>query len=137
MPGAGVPDGFKVDSMGNVYTGGSGGLYILDSKGKKLGRIVHGHPATTNVAFGGDDWKTLFITTARRRLSADELARQPLAGCLLAIRTDVPGLPEPRPYAGIFLRETTPPLHSTAANAPTPREQRARRAARICPPRSW
>ena len=38
-------------------------LYILDSKGKKLGRIVHGHPATTNVAFGGDDWKTLYFTT--------------------------------------------------------------------------
>jgi sugar lactone lactonase YvrE len=30
---------------------------------KKLGRIVHGHPATTNIAFGGDDWKTLFFTS--------------------------------------------------------------------------
>ena len=62
-PEPGVPDGFKVDSAGNVYSGGGGGLYILDPKGKKLGRIVHGHPATTNVAFGGDDWKTLYFTT--------------------------------------------------------------------------
>ena len=62
-PEPGIPDGFKVDTQGNVYTGGSGGLYILDSKGKRLGRIVHGHPATTNVAFGGDDWKTLYFTT--------------------------------------------------------------------------
>jgi len=62
-PEPGVPDGMKVDTAGNVYTGGAGGLYIMDSKGKKLGRIVHGQPATTNLAFGGDDWKTLYFTT--------------------------------------------------------------------------
>ena len=59
----GVPDGIKVDNAGNLYSGGAGGLYILDSKGKKLGRIVHGQAATTNLAFGGDDWKTLYFTT--------------------------------------------------------------------------
>ena len=62
-PEPGVPDGIKVDTAGNVYTGGAGGLYIMDKTGKKLGRIVHGLPATTNVAFGGDDWKTLYFTT--------------------------------------------------------------------------
>jgi gluconolactonase len=59
----GVPDGIKADNAGNLYSGGAGGLYIIDSKGKKLGRIVHGQPATTNIAFGGDDWKTLYFTT--------------------------------------------------------------------------
>jgi sugar lactone lactonase YvrE len=59
----GGPDGMKVDTAGNVYSGGAGGIYILDSKGKKLGRIVHGHPATTNIGFGGDDWKTLYFTS--------------------------------------------------------------------------
>jgi gluconolactonase len=59
----GVPDGMKVDVAGNVYCGGAGGLYILNAQGKKLGRIVHGHPATTNIAFGGDDWKTLYFTS--------------------------------------------------------------------------
>jgi len=67
----GVPDGIKVDAEGNVYSGGSGGLYIIDSKGKKLGRIVHGQPATTNVAFGGDDWKTLYFTTASTLFSVN------------------------------------------------------------------
>ena len=62
-PEPGVPDGMKVDNAGNVYTGGPGGLYIMDKTGKKLGRIVHGLPATTNMAFGGDDWKTLYFTT--------------------------------------------------------------------------
>jgi gluconolactonase len=59
----GVPDGIKVDTAGNLYSGGAGGLYIMDNKGRKLGRIVHGQPATTNIAFGGDDWKTLYFTT--------------------------------------------------------------------------
>jgi gluconolactonase len=59
----GVPDGMKVDTTGNVYCGGAGGIFILDPKGKKLGRIVHGQPATTNIAFGGDDWKTLYFTS--------------------------------------------------------------------------
>ena len=59
----GVPDGMKVDVEGNVYCGGAGGLWIIDPKGKKLGRIVHGAPATTNLAFGGADWKTLYFTS--------------------------------------------------------------------------
>src|SRR5690348_5318773 len=61
-PESGVPDGMKVDTAGNVYCGGSGGIYILDPQGKKLGRIAHGNLATTNIAFGGDDWKTLYFT---------------------------------------------------------------------------
>jgi gluconolactonase len=59
----GAPDGMKVDSAGNIYCGGSGGLYIVDPKGKKLGRIVHGFANTANVAFGGDDWKTVYFCT--------------------------------------------------------------------------
>ena len=35
----------------------------MDKTGKKLGRIVHGDPATTNLAFGGDNWGTLYFTT--------------------------------------------------------------------------
>ena len=35
----------------------------MDPSGKKLGRIVDGQPATTNMAFGGDDWKTLLFTS--------------------------------------------------------------------------
>jgi gluconolactonase len=68
----GNPDGMKVDSAGNVYCGGTGGIWIVDPQGKKLGRIVHGQPATTNIAFGGDDWKTLYFTT-RTTLGAVKL----------------------------------------------------------------
>ena len=59
----GNPDGMKVDTEGNVYCGGSGGIWVMDPDGNHLGTVVHGAPATTNMAFGGDDWKTLFYTT--------------------------------------------------------------------------
>lgn len=59
----GVPDGMKVDVEGNVYCGGAGGIHVVDKTGKKLGRIVHEASATTNIAFGGDDWKTLYFTS--------------------------------------------------------------------------
>jgi gluconolactonase len=78
----GVPDGMKVDTAGNVYCGGSGGLWIMDPNGKKLGRIVHGATATTNLAFGGDDWKTLFFTTR---------------GELGSVKVKIPGVPVPAP----------------------------------------
>ena len=72
--------GMKVDVEGNVYCGGAGGLWIMDPHGKKLGRIVHGAPATTNLAFGGDDWKTLYFTSRNH---------------LGAINMKIPGVPVP------------------------------------------
>ena len=76
----GVPDGMKVDGDGNVYCGGSGGLWILDPSGEHLGTIVHGAAATTNLAFGGPDWMTLFFTTRNS---------------LGSVQTKIAGLPVP------------------------------------------
>jgi gluconolactonase len=76
----GVPDGMKVDVEGNVYCGGAGGIWVIDPRGTKLGRIVHGAPATTNLAFGGDDWKTLYFTSRNH---------------LGAVNVNVPGMPVP------------------------------------------
>ena len=53
----------------------------------------------TSCIFGGDDYEILYITTARETLSAEELAEEPLAGSLLAIRPGVCGIPE-TPFAG-------------------------------------
>jgi sugar lactone lactonase YvrE len=44
-------------------------------------------------AFGGADLRTIFVTTAREKRSAEELAAQPLAGCVLKFRVPVAGLP--------------------------------------------
>ena len=67
----GVPDGMKLDVEGNVYCGGSGGVWVLDPSGKHLGTIVHGEEASTNLAFGGDDWKTMYITTRNTLVSVE------------------------------------------------------------------
>ena len=84
LPGdePGVPDGMKVDVDGNVYCGGPGGIWIMDRDGKKLGRVVHGAPATTNIAFGGDDWTTLYFTSRNH---------------LGSVKVKIPGLPVPTP----------------------------------------
>ena len=77
----GIPDGMKVDVEGNVYCGGSGGIWVMDSSGNHLGIIVHGAPATTNMAWGDEDWKTLYFTTR------DSLGR---------IQLKIPGVPVPK-----------------------------------------
>jgi sugar lactone lactonase YvrE len=93
----GVCDGATVDAEGYFWCSNIDGSCMTryDPNGK-VERIVD-LPVSrpTSCCFGGPNLQTLFITTARRRLSAEELGRQPLAGCLLAIDTEVPGLPEP------------------------------------------
>ena len=53
----------------------------------------------TSVQFGGPDLDVLFVTTATQKLSPEELAKQPLAGALLALEPGAKGLAEAR-YAG-------------------------------------
>ena len=58
----GIADGMKVDSAGNVYCSGPGGIHIMNPEGKRLGRLrIPGH--VTNMGFGDDDWRSLYITT--------------------------------------------------------------------------
>ena len=60
-PEDGGPDGMKVDSEGHLYLTSIGGVWVFDASGKPLGIIgVPEQPA--NVAWGGPDWRTLFIT---------------------------------------------------------------------------
>jgi len=56
----GLPDGLKVDSKGNVFASGPGGVWIFDSSGKVLGKIKLSE-AASNTALSEDE-KTLFIT---------------------------------------------------------------------------
>ena len=61
--GPGAPDGMKVDVEGNIYCTGPGGIYIIEPSGRRLGRIPTGDEPPSNVAWGDDDWKTLYYTT--------------------------------------------------------------------------
>ena len=61
----GVPDGMRVDRRGNLFATGPGGVLVISPAGKHLGTIVTGQP-TANVAFGGDDGATLYMTANDR-----------------------------------------------------------------------
>ena len=57
----GAPDGMKVDQKGNIYCTGPGGFWIISPDGKHLGTVLTAElPA--NLAFGGADSKTLYLT---------------------------------------------------------------------------
>lgn len=91
----GRPDGAAVDA--------EGAYWIAMFEGQRLlrfapdGRLLQEFPLPVRCAtmpcFGGPDLRTLYLTTARLNRPADELAAQPLAGCVLSLRVDVPGLP--------------------------------------------
>ena len=59
----GVPDGFRVDTDGNVFTSASDGIQVFTPSGVMLGKILVPE-RTANCAFGGKNRETLFITAS-------------------------------------------------------------------------
>lgn len=88
------PDGPSVDASGNVWAAlfGGWGVRCYSPSGELLRTVELPVARCTKVAFGGADLRTLYITTARVGLSAEELQRQPLAGGLFRARVEVAGL---------------------------------------------
>ncbi len=88
------PDGPVVDSVGNIWISmfGGWGVYCYSPQGKLLEVIKLPVSNCTKVAFGGDDLKTMYVTTAWVGLSDEQRKQQPLAGGLFRLRVDVPGL---------------------------------------------
>ena len=74
-----APDGMKVDSEGNVYVTGAGGIWVLNPEGKRLG-IIRTPELPANLCWGDSDWKTLYLTA---RTS------------LYRIRLNITGMPVP------------------------------------------
>ena len=60
-PLEGVVDGMKCDERGNVWVTGPGGVWVLSPGGEHLGTIRLPEIAA-NLAWGGPDWRTLFVT---------------------------------------------------------------------------
>jgi gluconolactonase len=57
----GAPDGMKLDSLGRLYCTGPGGIHVFDHDGRCLGVILTPE-RPTNMAWGDDDLRTLYIT---------------------------------------------------------------------------
>jgi sugar lactone lactonase YvrE len=91
----GRPDGAAVDVQGAYWVAMYEGQRVLRfaADGRLLQDIALPVRCPTMPCLGGPDLRTLYVTTARTNRPADELAAQPLAGCVLSLRVDVPGLP--------------------------------------------
>lgn len=94
--GPGYPDGAVVDSEGYLWNARWGGSCVVrHAPDGSVDRVIQVPVSqVTCPAFGGPDLKTLFITTAAKNLSAEQLAAEKHAGGLFAIDLDVAGLPE-------------------------------------------
>jgi gluconolactonase len=59
----GVPDGMKCDEGGNIWVTGPGGVWVISPQAEHLG-VVAVPEAVGNLAWGGRDWKTLYMPSS-------------------------------------------------------------------------
>ncbi len=79
--GLGGPDGMAMDDQDRLFVAhaGNGCVWCFDRLGRPVYRIdAPSGLTTTNVAFGGDQRRTLFVTESE-------------TGCVLSVELDVPG----------------------------------------------
>ena len=91
----GRPDGAAVDVQGNYFVAMFEGRRLCQfaPDGRLLAEWLTPAQCPTMPCFGGEDLKTLFITTARHGRSAAELAHFPQSGGVFSMRVEVAGLP--------------------------------------------
>lgn len=75
----GVPDGMKIDAAGRVFCTGTGGVWVFEPDGTKIG-IIETPEVCANIAFGDPDLRTLLLTASTS---------------VYTLRVKVPGLPHP------------------------------------------
>jgi gluconolactonase len=61
--GDGAPDGMKIDSRGNLFTAGPGGIHVFAPDATALG-VIRTPEVTANFCWGGDDLRSLFIVAS-------------------------------------------------------------------------
>jgi sugar lactone lactonase YvrE len=90
----GRPDGAAVDAEGCYWSAQYEGkrLVRLSPAGDVLAVLETPVQCPTMPCFGGDDLKTLFVTSSRQGRSAAELALYPQSGCIFATRVAVAGV---------------------------------------------
>ncbi|GAA6142075.1 SMP-30/gluconolactonase/LRE family protein [Hydrogenophaga sp. 5NK40-0174] len=94
-PEDGLPDGMTVDAAGRVWLchWGGGCVTCRDPvSARELARVELPVSQVTRCAFGDDDLRTLYVTTAREGLNEAALAREPMAGGLFAVRVSQAGV---------------------------------------------
>ena len=94
-PSEGHPDGPTIDAEGcvwiSLYAGWEARRY--SPTGELIERVRFPVANITKIAFGGDDLRTVYATTARQLLSREDIAKQPEIGDLFEFTAEVPGVP--------------------------------------------
>ena len=75
----GVPDGMKVDEAGRVFCTGTGGVWVFEPDGTRIG-IIETPEVCANISFGGPNLRTLLLTASTS---------------VYTLQVKVPGLPHP------------------------------------------
>jgi sugar lactone lactonase YvrE len=95
--GGGFPDGMTIDSEDKLWVALWDGWKIIrvdPDTGQVIDQIDLPVARITSAAFGGKDFRDLYITSARVGLTEEQLAQQPLAGSLFVVEdVGVRGLP--------------------------------------------
>lgn len=93
----GYPDGLTVDSEGYIWCAHWDGWRVTRFAPNSEIDCVFNMPVQrpTSCCFGGPDLNILYVTSASRDLTVDELSLGPQAGGVFAIETNFKGLPEP------------------------------------------
>ncbi len=93
----GLPDGVVVDAEDCLWVAHWGGARVtrISPQGERLSVISVPAPHVTTIGFGGDDLRSLYITSARDGLSPEQLKAWPQSGDLFVAMPGVIGVPEP------------------------------------------
>lgn len=91
----GFPDGMCIDSEGCLWVAVWGGsaVHRYAPDGTLLAVVDVDAPQVSSCCLGGEDGRTLFVTTSQEDMDAPTRAAQPGSGHLFATRVDVPGAP--------------------------------------------
>ncbi|MGN8644922.1 SMP-30/gluconolactonase/LRE family protein [Gracilibacillus sp. HCP3S3_G5_1] len=95
----GFPDGMTIDAEGMLWIAGWGAGKVSrwdPTTGEVLSVVEVPAQNITSCAFGGKDFDTLYITTARVGMTDEELEKLPLSGSLFTFQPNVKGLPANR-----------------------------------------
>lgn len=88
------PDGMAIDTQGNIWSAMWDGWCVIcfNPKGEEISRIQLPIQRPTSCSFGGEDLRTLYITSASVGLSEEEIEKSFYSGDLFAVETNVVGL---------------------------------------------